>query len=277
MPATEKYPEILSLTKVNNESGHQSTIKVDRQTFFHGGGSKSKSRLRAQFIGYSANSQAEERRKHEISLIERGRNAEWAQTKNLDQLWLAAKEAGLFVVPSMRVTDRNTVVMTDILADGTQLYGKGAGERMRMELLPTEYDRKYRWEPWIWSKSDDVFLQKTDANGIELIRQRLIQEILKPATKNGFSLSLDDCFESAISPDGKLSFIVLDLEGCHSLAKDEMTTEALQKLEEHNQICVDRGLRQILFTRKRLLELREKKLTKKPTSRILQMLRKLKD
>src|SRR6185369_10384550 len=64
-----------------------------------------------------------------VRLVERGhgQNQEWfielGQNSYKDN-WLLFKKAGLPVVPTLRETDRNTVLVTDVTADGSALCGK---------------------------------------------------------------------------------------------------------------------------------------------------------
>src|SRR5688572_175945 len=42
--------------------------------------------------------------------------------------WIAFREAGIAVTPTLHLSSRNTLLVTDLKADGSELYGKGLSQ-----------------------------------------------------------------------------------------------------------------------------------------------------
>src|SRR6266567_1114957 len=81
-------------------------IQVNAKIPLHGG-NETKNRLEGTLA------------QREVSLIERPLDQNYVDN------WYAFREVGLPVVPTLRESSRGTLLVTDVKADGSEIYGKG--------------------------------------------------------------------------------------------------------------------------------------------------------
>lgn len=107
--------------------------------------------------------------------------------------WQGIKNSGLPTVPTMRVISNNEVIMTDLTADGSVIYGKH-----------DEKDLTKRTSP----PADKLFM-RINTQAIE-VRARQIQ---KMADKQNITLPTDsDPFVLVVHPNGSWELVVLDVD-----------------------------------------------------------------
>lgn len=184
--------ESFSVEKTDGLNTHD--IKVLSKKQFEKGGVEKKFRIEGE-ISRGEKTKA-------VSLVERDFGE-----RNKDYLgkWKKLKEVGLPVVSTMRLTDQNKIVMTDLKADGSELYGKG----IVFEIALAKYANKTPRES---SNIDKIFLEIMDnEEEVELIKEKT-NEYAKIATENGISLAVDDPFELVVHPNGEWDLVCLDLE-----------------------------------------------------------------
>jgi hypothetical protein len=136
--------------------------------------------------------------------------------------WRKMKEAGLPVVPTLRIDPqtrergRPTVIMTDVKADGSELYGKG----LLWSLESNE--ARVRPRPDI----DKYFLALTHSTHFNEIEKK-VNEYKAVADKNHISLPKDDAFELKIKPNGAWDMLILDLDMSFHEWKENINTKPI--------------------------------------------------
>lgn len=100
---------------------------------FQMGGAESKTLIEAT-VGHSG-------KQRRVTLVERGRKAVYIEKWNL------LRNAGLPVIPTLRESSRETVLLTDLRHDGAEIYGKG--------MWGSIMDRSYAYEKI--RDIDDIF------------------------------------------------------------------------------------------------------------------------
>ncbi|HSW99294.1 MAG TPA: hypothetical protein VLF71_05680 [Candidatus Saccharimonadales bacterium] len=117
--------------------------------------------------------------------------------------WKAMRDAGLPVVPEVFVTSRSTLLVTDVKADGSELYGKGL--RRAAESYHPEEER-VRPRPEL----DATFIGITSPEAMPAVVAR-VDELCARAQAHGIELPVDDPFEMVVRPDGSWDLITLDV------------------------------------------------------------------
>ena len=179
----EKYP----LTPISGKRTIDSNLTSSLP--LNGGGSEPKNRVTVS-VG-----------NRDIPLIER------SNPKAADgyiRAWQLYKDAGLPVIKTLRRTEQGTIVMTDLKADGSELFGKG--------LLIQLRDRQYLDDFKRNTKLDSVFLNLTDESQLEDII-KMVAELSNIASHSNLLIPRDDPFELLIHPNNNWELIMLDLRG----------------------------------------------------------------
>jgi len=133
-------------------------------------------------------------RSRDVSLVERVNNTHfWLHN------WQLLKDAGLPVPATVRLSEKNTILITNFKAHGEEMYGKG---------LLYEYEKIPPQELKL-SHTDHIFLElmKTSKKAILTEMERLVGI----ANEHTVFLPGDDPFELLISPDGSWKFVITDL------------------------------------------------------------------
>jgi hypothetical protein len=127
--------------------------------------------------------------------------------------WHAYRAAGIPTVPTLRTSDnRGTLLVTDVKADGSEVYGKGMAQ-----ALSGRHDiGRYRANTQI----DPLFLEITADKNWQVIVNKA-NEYTERAVDAGIVLAYDDAFEMIVHPDGTWDLIALDL--LHAVAPGEET------------------------------------------------------
>lgn len=112
------------------------------------------------------------------------------------QTWVYLKEIGIPTVSSMRVVDKNTVIMGDMTHDGSEFFGK----EKRADLLYTDTGNREL------SNIEKKFL---DIDPEEA--KKAIVNLYEKAWNKGVLLPDDDPYDFIVHPDGSWEVIVLDL------------------------------------------------------------------
>ncbi|HEU4914454.1 MAG TPA: hypothetical protein VFT16_03575 [Candidatus Saccharimonadales bacterium] len=118
------------------------------------------------------------------------------------EAWKAYREAGLPVVPTLRVDPvRDRLIMTDLKADGGELYGKNLSLTLNDEL-----PRDRPPNPAV----DEHFLRLMSGEDRGKVVDRVL-DIGEQATAQRIVLPIDDPLELKVSPDGRWEVLSVDL------------------------------------------------------------------
>lgn len=218
------------------------TLKVRKSIPLYGGGGEKK------VIVYAFFAQGEESKS--VSLIERGFSGD---AKVYIKNWIAFKKAGLPVVSTCRETSKGTVVVTNVKADGSEIYGKG--------LWLALYSEKHSivnqgTQPRMPHPLDQTFLELTEDKRIEEIRKR-VNEMVERANNNHIALNFDDACELHIHPDKSWELIILDLTMGGKVTNAEFG-RSLRRMLDGNRRAADRFIDDLRNLR-RLLEESQRK------------------
>jgi len=122
------------------------------------------------------------------------------ETDEIIQIYYAYKQAKLPVVETFRRSNDGMVVMTDITADGSKVYGKATSQSMN------------HGKPREPSPLDSVFLELiADGSVVKDMHDQALK-LAAIAGDHGILLAYDDPFELIIHPDKTWSLVCLDLE-----------------------------------------------------------------
>lgn len=171
-----------------------------------------------------------------VSLIERNNDP------LLVQGWLAMREAGIPTVPTLRQTSRNTLLVTDVKADGSEVYGRGLAEQQIMSYLDPTVERQ-RLRPAM----DQRFLKISAWHRFHKIRKAAINYADR-ATDRGLCLPYDDPFEMLVRPDGSWGLIALDVRETRR-EDNERARDFLNKDVAEKFLNAIQGLRKDLLRR----------------------------
>ncbi|MBI2334436.1 hypothetical protein HYU96_01415 [Candidatus Daviesbacteria bacterium] len=170
-----------------------------------------------------------------IFLVEREFNQSYINN------WHIFRKAGLPVVPTLRVSSRNTLLVTDIKADGSEIYGKS--------LLTSLHDiHEIRSRPRL--NVDRVFLQLTQPGNFQSI-DRKTKEYLDIANSERIRLPFDDPFEFVVHPDGSWELMILDLTYGYAIA-ESVYSYHVNELREQNTRATRDFLAQLQYIRREL-------------------------
>ena len=167
-----------------------------------------------------------------VKLVERDDIQENGQ--KYSENWKKCKDAGLPVVPTLRKTKDGKVLMTDLTADGSRLYGKSVSIELNW------YGRLSYGEPMF------DFLTIIPYDEFEKIISKTV-EYTEIASKKGILLPDDDPFELVVHPDGKWNLVILDLERLY-------ITTADTELFDANMVAASRFIGDLKEIRDNLLK-----------------------
>ncbi len=197
---------------VRDRDGHKLLYSVKSNQDLGKGGSLRKRRLQGEFL-YKT-------KMKEMPLIER------EDKHHIFEKWQLLYSAGIRVVSFMRRTDRGTVVMPDIRADGSELYGKSlvfqANNTFQTELT----------QPRAPHPLDSVFLSIVQSPTELATIESVARVYAKKATRNNILLPGDDPFELIVHPDPEHRWDVICLD-----VEEASAVTALHRshLEQDNQ------------------------------------------
>jgi hypothetical protein len=156
-------------------------------------GMERKKIIRGKVIGNSGKTK-------NVSLIERTPYNEVALNKLLHN-WRIARDSGLPVPPTIRLSDRNTILVTDISADGSYIFGKSFTAR-NINVVAGELEE-------ILEKENRFFqVWNRDKEEIVLAAHQLALD----ASNAGVLLPSDDAFELIVKPDQSWKLMILDIK-----------------------------------------------------------------
>lgn len=175
---------------------HVQTLYVTESIKFTAGGIEPKFRITAN-IGSPTGNEVHLIRRSFSTDIDR-RYKKGLYFKN----WLEFKRVGLPVVGSVREIEDGDILVTDLKADGSEIYGKG----LLQSLIMRDDDPNPRRNKSI----DPIF--KTIMRTNHIILREEINHLVTLATKEGIMLSSDsDAFELLVHPNGAWQLVTLDL------------------------------------------------------------------
>jgi hypothetical protein len=221
-----------SITIEGNHVAPPVKVKINETNKFFFGGTKPKWRLHGA-VGRNEDLL--------LSLIERDFGK---MTDIVMSNWAKAKEAGLPVVNIFRKTDKNTIVMTDIRADGSEIYGKSIYYHIT--------DPKKTGEIRQSNKIDVKFLEIMNSKEkMEEVKKQAEKYALL-ASEHGIILAWDDPFDLVIHPTEGFKLICLDIEdmGHRDVSSEYELTEA----KETNQNRVKKFIADLTISAKELLK-----------------------
>jgi len=183
---------------------------------------------------------------HEFTLVERSAEEDLDRRRQSNggyaRAWLACSVAGVPVVPELFVSDIDTLLVTDVKADGSEVYGKGAAQALKDYRPDVTGDRANKG-------SDALFMEITKPENIETVLER-VRFYSALATNAGIELPVDDPFELLVRPDGSWDLITLDLS--MAIVHDAKNTFAGERTMRNNAEAVDHFQKQIDIIRSRL-------------------------
>lgn len=167
------------------------------QSFF-GGGTEEKHEIKADLHSDSG-------KVREVKLIERADNV-GADKLTYSEKWKMFKDAGLPVVPTLRKTEKGTVLMTDLRADGSEIFGKALAYKLSEKaVFPEELSAEVPYS------LINRFLEILEGRELEELKNK-IKEYVAQASENKILLPIDDPFELIIHPDGSWDLVIVDLK-----------------------------------------------------------------
>lgn len=216
---------------------HVTKIEVDGRRNFSAGGFEKKGLVFGRING------------HEITMIERISNPEIYL-----RVWKEAKEVGLPVVPTARVNlDDNTLLITDLKADGGEIYGKS----LRVLYGEFRYFDSEAWEDYRRNReNDDAFLTLMEPDNFLKVKER-IHFYVQLANKHQFILPTEGPFELLIQPDGRWRIIMLDLwfggllRTREEFFKDRLAGRSVEQSNEYAVSLFERDLQVLVSNIKR--------------------------
>jgi hypothetical protein len=190
----------IDVTKINNQK--TSNVGVTSETFMGSQGSESKWRIAGEVRGKT--------RSRQVRLIERAFDG---AASSYSEKWKQCKDAQLPVVPTLRLTDRDSVVLTDVTADGSQLFGKG----LNLDLQMSDDFQRSR----LFNLYNIPLFRKIYSENREKIEKELLM-YSRFAWAKGILLPGDDSFELLIKPDGNWQLLLLDLTQIEYAPRDDL-------------------------------------------------------
>ncbi len=180
----------------------------DEPIGFKAGGTEPKNFVTGAFGSYN------------ISLIERLHEPELYERN-----WKAFKEAGLPVPPMLRKTPEGRLFVTDVKADGSEVYGKA------FKILLETGQEGYRPRPEI----DKLFLKLMRSHKERRKIEKSALECVNIATSRELILPSDGPFELVVHPNGTWDVMLLDLMLGDILPYDPRTyADTQQNISQYN-------------------------------------------
>lgn len=184
-------PEITVLPEPSGIKSH--VLKISERKRFYYGGLSLKQWLTAEM---GDKKQITLKR---LRLVERDFGK---KTNRIVKIYTAYKKAGLPVVHTFRKTTEGKVVMTDVTADGSRIYGKAVS----IHHIGSDGEKR---SP---DPMDAVFLEFMNNKEVVAAIKTEAERIAMVASENGIVLAWDDPFELIIHPDKTWNLLCLDLE-----------------------------------------------------------------
>lgn len=188
--------------------------EIESSESFYGGGTEAKQEI-------EANLRSESGRTHKVRLIERADNM-GADGLAYSEKWKMFKEAGLPVVPTLRKTEKGTVLMTDLRADGSEIFGKALLYKLTGKaIFPDEQKVEV---PYNFVMR---FLEIVEGDEFQKLKTK-VQEHVSAASESKIVLPIDDPFELVIHPDGSWDLVTVDLK--HGTKASETESSKIEEL-----------------------------------------------
>lgn len=144
---------------------------------------------------------------NELTYLERSAKADVIERResneNYIKAWRRCHEAGIRVPSEVLVSDEDTLFVTDVKADGSEVYGKGMARALGSYNPDQE---RHRPHPEI----DAHFMHLTAPENIHAIEAEA-RRVSALAIQANMELACDDPFELVIHPDGSWELMSLDL------------------------------------------------------------------
>lgn len=154
------------------------------------------------------------------------------------QNWQMMREAGLPVPPTVRETDRQTIVVTNLKAHGEEMYGKGMLIHLREAMT---WDDDYKL-----TAVDHIFLDLIQFHETDIIAEA--NRIVNIANRQLICLPTDDAMELLVEPSGSWRIVIADLvqayRGIDAMGVMEQNESSRSVFVERLQRCA-RELRRL--------------------------------
>lgn len=179
-------------------------------------------------------------------------------SKEVVRIWKIFRDLGLPVVPTLRKTSRETLLMTDVTADGSRVYGKGFYGLLNGENKGI-ITKNFTHNP----EMDNLFLKITNPIRFHLIKKK-IEQYLKIAKDNFLIFPSDDPLEIVVHPDGSWDLMMLDLYLGKAATEDEKNKYSPEEIDKANRRILEYYFFPVIeWIRSELLERRRKAFAKK--------------
>lgn len=221
---------------VPGNTGSPIQLEIIRKNKFNHGGGKDKYKVDGNII-------IDEETKLPIQLVQRNFGV---NTERIFKTWEYCHYNNGPVIPIMAKADNGDVLMPDLEADGSTLYGRGVNAYME-----GGHGELRRFEP-----RDNVFLEimKKKENVIEI--EKLVDRNIKWFTDHDVRIAMDDPFELIVHPDGSFEVISLDLE--QTLLTPTDNEKDKEVIMESNLNSKDSFMRNLSDAYKKLTTLKDK-------------------
>lgn len=123
--------------------------------------------------------------------------------------WRAMRQEGLPVVPELWTSSVGTILMPNLRADGSEMYGKGFATMLMVKHLA---------QFALGSPRNEAFLELFESESGRTAVAEQAQRYQAQATNTEIALPHDDAFELLLHPDDSWELTIVDL----SLAKDSL-------------------------------------------------------
>jgi len=157
--------------------------------------------------------------------------------------WLVCRVAGIPVVPEVFISDNDTLLVTDVKADGSEAYGKGMAQALTGYLH--ERHRPH-------TNIDRLFIEATAPSNIDTIKAEA-ERYSQLATRAQMELPDDDPFELIIHPNGTWELMILDLDRAMHVDSDHLDGILGDRMVRKNREAVDFFMFQLSKIRGKLL------------------------
>jgi len=138
--------------------------------------------------------------------------------------WKTFHDAGLPIPPSIRVSQTGNIFVTNLRANGEEMYGKGfLIEAISKHIFGQSFELR---------DIDKVFFEVWSTQKKEIIKT--IWRLMEIANENNIVLPPDDPFELLVSSDGSWKLVIVDLKMGGQMAQELFSKDRVRKKNKSN-------------------------------------------